>query len=92
MSVLVELDPGPEAALDRLEKAGRTDLLGRIEDVIDALSEDPGSRGSRRRGFRGGTFGITVRDRDDDWLIIWEPDPAKDEVVVVRYIGPDPFA
>ena len=64
MSVSVELDPGPEAELDRLEKGGRIDLLGQIEDPIDALSEDPGSRESRKRGFRGGTSGITVRDRE----------------------------
>jgi hypothetical protein len=48
--------------------------LRRIEDAIDALANDPGSRDSRKRGFRGGTFGIPVSDREDDWLIIWEYD------------------
>jgi ParE toxin of type II toxin-antitoxin system, parDE len=89
MTNRIELDPGPEAELDRLEKSGRLDLLERIEDAIDALAADPGSRESRRRAFRGGTFGITVRDPSDDWLIIWESD---DDVIVVRYIGLDPFA
>jgi hypothetical protein len=89
MSARVELDPGPEAELDRLEKAGRSDLLVRVEDAIDALAADPGSRDSRKRAFRGGGFGITVRDHDDDWLIIWEHDS---DVIAVRYIGPDPFA
>lgn len=89
MSGPVELDPGAEAELDRLEKTGRGDLLGRIEDAIDSLADDPGSKDSRKRAFRGGAFGITVRDRDDEWLIIWEHD---EDVVAVRYIGPDPFA
>jgi hypothetical protein len=89
MSSRVELDPGPEAELDRLEKTQRWDLLRRIEDAIDALADDPGSRDSRKRGFRGGTFGIPVRDREDDWLIIWEYDK---DIIAVRYIGLDPFA
>jgi hypothetical protein len=89
MSSPVELDPGPEAELDRLEKTGHRDLLEHIEDAIDALADDPGGRDSRKRAFRGGTFGISVRDRDDDWLIIWEHDG---DVIAVRYIGPDPFA
>jgi hypothetical protein len=108
MSARVELDPGPDAELDRLEKARRWDLLGTIEDAIEALGDDPGSRESRKRAFAGGTFGIPVRYRDEDWLIIWEPETraeeeleaeAQDEdeavaedVVVVRYIGLDPFA
>ena len=33
-----------------------------------------------------------VRDRTSDWLIIWERDPAADNLVVVRYLGADPFA
>ncbi len=89
MSSPIELDPGPEAELDRLEKARRWDLLERIEDALDVLAADPGGRDSRRRAFRGGTFGITVRDRDHDWLIIWEHDG---DVIAVRYVGPDPFA
>ena len=89
MSAPVELDPGAEAELDRLEKTQRWDLLERIEDAIDALADDPGAKGSRQRAFRGGGFGITVRSRDDDWLIIWEQDG---DVVAIRYIGPDPFA
>lgn len=32
---------------------------------------------------------MTVRSRDDGWLIIWEQDG---DVIAVRYIGPDPFA
>jgi hypothetical protein len=86
----VELDPGPEAELDRLEKSRHWDLLQRVEDALDALAADPGGRGSRRRAFRGGTFGITVRNPDDDWLIVWEHDD--EDVIAVRYIGPDPFA
>jgi hypothetical protein len=46
----------------------------------------------RRRSFGDGLRGIPVRDRTDDWLIIWERDPAADDVVVVRYPGTDPFA
>jgi len=105
MSARVELDPGPSTALDGLEKARLWDLLGAIEDAIEALGDDPGSRESRKRAFAGGTFGIPVRDRDEDWLIVWEPEPraleakaededeaAAEDVVVIRYIGPDPFA
>lgn len=89
MSSPLRLDPAAEAELDRLEKAGRAVLLERIEDALDELAADPGGRNSRRRAFRGGTFGITVRDPDQDWLVIWEPG---EEVIGVRYIGPDPFA
>jgi hypothetical protein len=74
MSARVELDPGPVTALDGLEKARLWDLLGAIEDAIEALGDDPGSRESRKRAFAGGTFGIPVRDRDEDWLIVWEPE------------------
>ena len=84
----VELDPGPEAELDRLERAKSWDLLDSIDAAIVALDDDPGNRASRERSFAGGAFGITVRTRDDDWLIVWEPDG---EVIAVRYIGPDPF-
>jgi hypothetical protein len=28
----------------------------------------------------------------DDWPIICERDPAADDLIVIRYLGPDPFA
>jgi hypothetical protein len=40
--------------------------------------------------FTGGLWGIPVRDRADDWLIIWEHDEAG--AIRVRYLGADPFA
>jgi hypothetical protein len=92
VSAAVQLDPGPEGELDRLEKTGQWVLLERIEDALDALAEDPGSRDSRKRAFKGGTFGITIRESDDNWLIVWEHDADEEGVVVVRYIGLDPFA
>lgn len=89
MSARLELDPGPEAELDRLEKARRWDLLGSLEDALDALAADPGSKKNRKRAFPGGMFGIAVWNPGDDWLIIWEYDG---DVIAVRYIGADPFA
>jgi hypothetical protein len=85
----VELDPGPEAELDRLERAKSWGLLDRIDTAITDLAGDPGAASSRERSFAGGLFGITVRTRDDDWLIAWEHDQ---DVIAIRYIGPDPFA
>jgi len=89
VSAPLELDRAPEAELDRLEKARRWDQLGSLEDALDALAADPGSRENRKRAFPGGMFGITVWGPGDDWLIIWEYDG---DVIAVRYIGPDPFA
>jgi hypothetical protein len=84
MSARVELDPGPVTALDGLEKARLWDLLGAIEDAIEALGDDPGSRDSRKRAFAGGTFGIPVRDRDEDWLIVWEPEQRAEKSLKPR--------
>jgi hypothetical protein len=88
----VEFDPQPLQAYAGLEKSGSGQLLDAIDDAIDALEADPGSAALRRRSFGDGLWGIPVRDRTSDWLIIWERDPAADNLVVVRYLGADPFA
>jgi hypothetical protein len=87
--VPVELDPGPETELTRLERTKQWDLLDAIDTAVTALSHDPGAPSSRQRSFTDGLWGIRVRTRDDDWLIVWEHDH---DVIAVRYIGPDPFA
>ena len=89
MPLPVELDPTADAELDRLERAKSWDLLDAIDAAISTLAASPGSPEARRRSFSGGAFGVTVRTRDDDWLIIWEHEP---DVIAIRYIGPDPFA
>jgi hypothetical protein len=88
----VEFDPQPLQAYANLEKAGAEKLLDAIDDAIDALETDPGNAVVRRRSFGDGLWGITVRDRSEDWLIIWEHDPAADDLIVIRYLGVDPFA
>jgi hypothetical protein len=67
-------------------------MLDVIDDAIDLLEADPSSAVRRKRSFRGGLWGMPVRDRHDDWLIVWEHDPGDSDIVRVRYIGADPFA
>jgi hypothetical protein len=88
----VDFDEQPQEAYAELERTGRTRFLDVIDDAVDVLEADPGDKRCRERSFRDGRWGITVRDRDDDWLIIWEREQAEDELVVVRYLGLDPFA
>lgn len=85
----VKLSPEAIQAYAHLEKAGAEQLLDAIDDAPDILESDPGDARARRRAFLGGTWGIPVRDRTDDWLIIWELDDQG--VVRVRYLGEDPF-
>jgi hypothetical protein len=68
--------------------SGLVDLVGAdaVVGVGGAVARAPlGSRGVGP----GGALGITVRQRDDEWLIIWEHDG---DLIRVRYIGPDPLA
>lgn len=46
----------------------------------------------RQRSFGDGRWGMTVRDRSDDWLIVWEHGRDREDLVHVRYPGADPFA
>ncbi len=87
-----EFDPQPLQAYASLDKAGAAALLDAVDDAIDALEADPGAAAVRRRSFGDGLWGIPVRDRTEDWLIIWEYDPDADHVIVIRYLGADPFA
>ena len=87
-----EFDPQPLQAYAALEKTGSGQLLDAIDDAIDALENDPGDAAVRRRSFGDGLWGIPVRDRTQDWLIIWERDPAADDLIAIRYLGTDPFA
>ncbi|WP_283135619.1 hypothetical protein [Rhizohabitans arisaemae] len=89
----IEFDPQPRDAYALLEKTSAgTQLLDAIDDALDLLENDSGDARVRRRSFRDGLWGIPVRDRAEDWLIIWEQDPGQVDTVVIRYLGVDPFA
>lgn len=90
--VTLYLQPEPEAELDRLYENGDAASLGlaqRIEEWLDLLDKDPGSRLARQRRFAG-VWAITVRQvSGDDWAIVWDSDGLD---VDVRHIGPASFA
>jgi len=88
----IEFDEQPLAAYAQLEKASASMMLDAIDDAIDLLESDPADASVRRRSFSDGLWGIPVRDRSDDWLIIWEYDDQDSDLIVVRYLGADPFA
>ena len=59
------------------------------------LSDDSGRIGTKIGGVRadlGQRHRLPVRDRHDDWLIVWERDADEPDIIRVRYIGVDPFA
>jgi hypothetical protein len=86
----VRLSPQAIQGYGQLEKAGAAQLLDAIDDALDIIEADPGDARGRRRSFTGGVWGIPVRDRTDDWLILWEQD--EEGVVRVLFLGQDPFA
>lgn len=88
----VEFDDQPLKIYAALEKSGSVDLLDAIDDAVDILETEPGGAQARRRSFTAGVWGIPVRTRTDEWLLIWEHDDEDPEIIVVRYLGEDPFA
>lgn len=88
----IKFSPAASQAYASLEKAGAVQLLNAIDEAVDALEADPSAAECRKRSFRGGLWGMSVRDREDDWLIVWEHDATEPDIVRVRYLGADPFA
>jgi plasmid stabilization system protein ParE len=93
---VASLSFSPDAALTF--RALRNDpqckeLLAALRDELTALADNPGSARSRERPFpRIRAWGITVRDRYSDWLILWQHAPDHPETIGILYIGSDPFA
>jgi hypothetical protein len=88
----LKLAPEAAKAYTKLDSAATAQLLDAVDHALDLLEADPGDKRCRTRAFGERLWGIPVRDRTEDWLIIWEHDLDDDDVVRVRYLGPDPFA
>ena len=69
--------------------AARSRLYGRVNDVLDAIEDDPSDERVRRRRYRSPpVWGVLVRvdDTEEDWLVLWS---ETDQGPLVHYIGED---
>lgn len=60
---------------------GRVALAQAIHRRLNVLEDHPGSHRNRPMGYHGGQWRIDVEDH----MIVWE---MRDDLIVVRYIGP----
>ena len=88
----VKFSPQVLQAYGSLERAGAVDLLDAIDDAVDISGRGPRRSPGAAPADGDGRWGITVKDADDDWLLVWQVDDDDPEIVRVRYLGPDPFA
>jgi hypothetical protein len=87
----------PEATevLDKLEGDPANDrFVDAIWDVIDLITEHPGSPQARRRALRTAKghsvwlVPVACRYSDQAWVVLWQP---RDEDALIAYIGPEDF-
>ena len=80
-----------DAALNALEAdAALAGLRSAVENVLATIEAAPSDRSVRQRGYTVDgmhLFGVPVRTRDHDWLVLWEP--AGDDTVTIHYVGAD---
>jgi hypothetical protein len=79
------------AAAEAYAAIADTGLLDKIDTVLDELEKDPGQAKLRQYRWRDPPLrGAQVRDRVQDYLVLWALEKPDDEsVVVVYYVGPD---
>jgi hypothetical protein len=86
-------DSQADATLTALEtNDSLRDLADRLDEVLDLLARDPDGARARRRRFQIGLWGVPVSGSGEDWIVLWEPHPHKDDALIVHYIGPASFA
>lgn len=91
---MLRFDPEPAEAYRRLRKDDtRADLFRQVRDMCAELDADHGQgRLLRHRFAAPPLWYLTVRDRTETWVILWEEWPDDPADAVVRYLGPASFA
>jgi hypothetical protein len=91
---VLRFDPEPADAYRRLRKdEARAGLLSQVREVCAQLDADHGQRHLRRHRFaKPPLWYISVQDRNETWVILWEEWPGNPADAVVRYLGPASFA
>lgn len=90
---VVRYDAEAAAALDRLvNDAARRTLWERVNDGLDLLENDPGDARVRRHRFADPPlWAFTIAGDDEEWVILWQPDPDSADAVIVEYLGSSNF-
>lgn len=77
--------------MDRLESdPARAELLGATRRALGTLEENPGQAEVRRHRFSNGLWAVLLFGDDEEWVLLWDPNPSDPEEVVIRYLGPVP--
>ena len=77
-----------DTELSRLQvDHGRSELYDRVNDILDAIEDDPADQTVRRRRYNTPpVWGVPVHGSGEDWLVLWS---ETDEGLVIHYLGPD---
>ena len=82
-------EPEADRALTALERdPTRKQLTVRVHAALRSLAANPGDARCRQLPYMPFGWGMRVRTRNDDLLIIWRAGPGEHQVTV-RYVGPD---
>jgi hypothetical protein len=83
-------EPSADATMTALERDPSGGLLlERVYAAIRALAANPGDERCRRHAYPGGIWGLAVRTRTDDWIVLWRYGPGEHQLTVL-YAGPQP--
>ena len=67
-------------------------LKSAVERILDILEEDPSNRLVRTKSLRTTTgytiWKIPIRERFEDWSLLWIEDPEDANAVLILYLGP----
>lgn len=91
---MLRFDPEPAEAYRELRKNdAQAELFSRVRQACGELDADHGQAHLRRHRFtQPPLWYITIADRTDTWVILWEPSPDHPDDAIIRYIGPASFA
>lgn len=65
----------------------RRQIYDRVNDVLDAIEDDPGSAGVRLRRYDSPpVWGVPVHGSGEDWLVLWSETEAGP---LVHYLDED---
>ncbi len=67
-------------------------LKSAVERILDILEDDPSNRLVRTKSLRTTTgytiWKIPIRERFEDWSLVWIFDPDNENEVLILYLGP----